>query len=84
MTGVLKIKVAGEWVELPTASVLPPGGTTGQALVKASDDDYDVEWGEAGIDPGLLGVPLMANDAVTEAVTYTTQTTTDTVTTALT
>lgn len=24
--------------------LLPPGGTTGQILAKASDDDYDVEW----------------------------------------
>ena len=23
---------------------LPPGGTTGQVLVKASNDDYDCEW----------------------------------------
>lgn len=24
--------------------LLPEGGTTGQILAKASDDDYDVEW----------------------------------------
>lgn len=23
---------------------VPPGGTTGQVLAKASNDDYDVEW----------------------------------------
>lgn len=29
------------------AAGIPAGGTTGQALVKASDDDRDVEWGDA-------------------------------------
>lgn len=38
---------------------IPPGGTTGDALVKASDDDYDVDWvaggGGGGVtDHGLL------------------------------
>jgi hypothetical protein len=30
-----------DWVALLP---VPPGGTTGQVLTKASDDDYDVEW----------------------------------------
>lgn len=30
---------------------VPTGGTTGQALLKASDADYDVEWADAGGDP---------------------------------
>jgi hypothetical protein len=30
--------------DAPSASLLPAGGTTGQALTKASDDNYDVEW----------------------------------------
>ena len=32
----------------PGAAELPPGGTTGQALVKASDSDGDVSWGSVG------------------------------------
>lgn len=28
--------------------MIPPGGTTGQALVKASDSDYDFTWGAGG------------------------------------
>lgn len=40
-------------VQLENTIGLPPGGTTGQALIKASDDDYDGEWGEAtGVPPG--------------------------------
>lgn len=31
-----------EWYELPPS--IPNGGTTGQALVKASASDYDVAW----------------------------------------
>lgn len=33
-----------EWLESLIGEGLAPGGTTGQALVKASDDDYDTEW----------------------------------------
>lgn len=33
----------GSW-KLITAALLPAGGTTGQVLAKASNDDYDVEW----------------------------------------
>jgi hypothetical protein len=29
---------------------VPPGGSVGQALVKASGDDYDTEWGAGGVD----------------------------------
>lgn len=28
----------------PGPIIIPPGGTTGQVLVKLSDDDYDVGW----------------------------------------
>jgi hypothetical protein len=39
------------WVEVTATAVfgLPPGGTTGQILAKASDADYDVEWIDAPI-----------------------------------
>ena len=33
-----------EWLESLVGEGIVPGGTTGQALVKASDDDYDTEW----------------------------------------
>jgi hypothetical protein len=42
------------------AGEFPPGGTTGQALVKASDADSDVEWGEASV-----GVSIDADGSVT-------------------
>lgn len=42
----MKIIINGEPVEVGGAS-LPPGGTTGQALVKASDADGDVVWSYA-------------------------------------
>lgn len=45
---------------------VPPGGTEGQALVKASGTDYDTEWGSA-IPEGGGG----AGDAVMFAVTQT-------------
>lgn len=35
--------------------IIPSGGTTGQALVKTSDDDYDVEWG--AVDGGVIDTP---------------------------
>lgn len=31
--------------------ILPTGGTTGQALVKTSNTDYDTEWSEVSTDP---------------------------------
>lgn len=34
--------------ELSNFNAIPSGGTEGQALVKASDNDYDVIWAEAG------------------------------------
>lgn len=37
-----------KYVDDAVDGVLPPGGTTGQALVKASDEDRDVEWGSVG------------------------------------
>ena len=38
----------GEFVDTGVRALgegVPAGGTTGQALIKASDDDYDAEWG---------------------------------------
>lgn len=32
---------AGAWLRLVA---IPAGGTTGQVLAKASNDDYDIEW----------------------------------------
>lgn len=41
----MKFIINGDPVEIGGAS-LPPGGTTGQALVKASDEDGDVKWAD--------------------------------------
>lgn len=35
---------------------VPPGGTTGQALVKKSNDDFDTEWATLGIISGLTEI----------------------------
>lgn len=54
--------VQGPWL-------LPPGGTTGQALVKQSNDDFDADWAEVSGGGGSGGVsppdepPTVANDA---------------------
>lgn len=43
---------------------VPVGGTTGQALVKASDDDFDTEWGDA-VGGGGSTVTVDADGTVT-------------------
>lgn len=43
------------WVQVPT--VIPSGGTEGQRLSKASDNDYDVEWQDPDVTPGPAGPP---------------------------
>jgi hypothetical protein len=40
---------SGKWLN-EDFQALPAGGTTGQALVKASGTDYDVEWADIAID----------------------------------
>ena len=40
---------SGKWLN-EDFQALPAGGTTGQALVKASETDYDVEWADIAID----------------------------------
>lgn len=49
MTDILNVKVNGEWVAIPAikgenGEGVPTGGTTGQALVKKSNTDYDTEF----------------------------------------
>ena len=55
MTDILNIKVNGEWVGIPAlkgdqgpqgrqGEGVAPGGTTGQFLVKSSNEDYATEW----------------------------------------
>lgn len=39
----MKIVLNGKSVEIG-GSPLPPGGTTGQTLAKASGEDYDAQW----------------------------------------
>ena len=41
--------VSGKWLN-EDLEALPAGGTTGQALVKASGTDYDVQWADIAID----------------------------------
>jgi len=50
---------------------LPPGGTTGQALIKASDSDFATEWGTATAAANLgydASTRTITNDAGTDAV----------------
>ena len=45
-------------------NTLPPGGTTGQAIVKSSGDDFDVEWSDAGsVGGSFLPAPDLIDDA---------------------
>ena len=37
-----------------------PGGTTGQILAKATDDDYDTEW----VDPGMQDIPVATTETL--------------------
>lgn len=37
-----------------------PGGTTGQVLAKATDDDYNTEW----VDPGIADIPIATTDTL--------------------
>lgn len=46
-----------------TFTPLPPGGTTSQGLVKASDTDYDVEWGSIPSTPGGSTTQVQYNNA---------------------
>ncbi len=38
----------GKYVDDQMGNGVPDGGTTGQVLAKASNDDYDVEWVTGG------------------------------------
>lgn len=37
-----------------------PGGTTGQVLAKATDNDYETEW----VDPGVQELPIATKEAL--------------------
>jgi hypothetical protein len=39
---------------------VPSGGSTGQALVKASDDDFDTKWGTGGVDWSPIATTTVA------------------------
>ena len=41
--------ISGDWLN-EDLEALPSGGTTGQALVKSTGSDYDVEWADIAID----------------------------------
>ena len=49
--GAFLVYVGTTWVE-PGANFIPPGGTVGQMAVKASGDDFDLEW----VDPPAAAV----------------------------
>jgi hypothetical protein len=38
----------GKYIDDQMGNGIPDGGTTGQVLAKASNDDYDVEWVTGG------------------------------------
>lgn len=42
--GVFLVWTGSEWME-PGVNYVPPGGSTGQVLLKLSGDDFDVAWG---------------------------------------
>jgi len=44
------------------SNVIPSGGETGQVLVKKSDSDFDLEWGDGLPDDGDPGQVLTLND----------------------
>lgn len=48
-------------IQALTARVLPAGGTAGQLLYKASDDDYDAEWRDLEI-PSQYGLVTYDQD----------------------
>lgn len=64
----------------PKVNMLKPGGTTGQALVKASNTDYDVNWANAGgggtslPNGGTTGQALVKTSGVDQAVAWGTPT----------
>jgi hypothetical protein len=46
----------------PAGLGVPSAGNTGQALIKASDDNYDTEWGDVAGSPGGLNTYIQFND----------------------
>lgn len=46
------VEVASTGLTGPAGSGVPAGGTTAQALVKVSDDDFDTEWADVATGPG--------------------------------
>jgi hypothetical protein len=48
------------WVKPRARIQLPPGGTEGQALLKRSDDFYDVEWGDVATKGGAADESVIA------------------------
>lgn len=63
--GLIYKNVAGTWITYGV--LIPPGGTTGQAIVKNSSTDYDIGWGAGGGGGG--GTPETYDAAVTAALT---------------
>jgi len=47
---------------------IPSGGTTGQALVKATDTNFDVEWGDAGAGSSVLTGDATSATLATEQI----------------
>lgn len=73
-TKELLLKIIGP-IEIPTARLLPSGGTTGQVLKKQSNADYDTIWqnesgGGGGVDPTAIHTDIDSEiDSLTEKVT---------------
>lgn len=64
-----EVYLIGESTEDSKGSGVPDGGTTGQTLIKASDEDGDVVWGD--VKPKILSAILLADnwDNLTQTVT---------------
>lgn len=50
--------------QLNGVDIIPPAGTTGQVLAKASATNYNLEWVDAGTGGGNGGTPASPNNAI--------------------
>lgn len=53
------------------ANVMPPGGTTGQALIKVTDTDFETGWADmTGVPPGGDASQVLAKNTASDGDTY--------------
>jgi hypothetical protein len=65
-----EIEVITVGTQGPAGVGVPAGGTTRQALVKASDANYDVEWGEATESERIQQVQVLGESASAYRMVY--------------